>query len=133
MTADGRSDTALTLANDLTECTPWRAYGFRSLMHPHVWEVEHHHFTRQVARNREAWLAAREQVAAWPCWRARIGKSRPLGQPGGLSPPQGNYRANRLCPRVAERLNSLLNPWKTGAGEGIRTLDPNLGKVVLYP
>jgi len=24
-------------------------------------------------------------------------------------------------------------PQKTGAGEGIRTLDPNLGKVVLYP
>ena len=24
-------------------------------------------------------------------------------------------------------------PRKTGAGEGIRTLDPNLGKVVLYP
>jgi hypothetical protein len=23
--------------------------------------------------------------------------------------------------------------WKNGAGEGIRTLDPNLGKVVLYP
>jgi hypothetical protein len=23
--------------------------------------------------------------------------------------------------------------FKTGAGEGIRTLDPNLGKVVLYP
>ncbi len=23
--------------------------------------------------------------------------------------------------------------WETGAGEGIRTLDPNLGKVVLYP
>jgi hypothetical protein len=23
--------------------------------------------------------------------------------------------------------------WKLGAGEGIRTLDPNLGKVVLYP
>ena len=23
--------------------------------------------------------------------------------------------------------------WKSGAGEGIRTLDPNLGKVVLYP
>jgi len=22
---------------------------------------------------------------------------------------------------------------ETGAGEGIRTLDPNLGKVVLYP
>ena len=26
-----------------------------------------------------------------------------------------------------------LNHWKTGAGEEIRTLDPNLGKVVLYP
>jgi integrase len=25
------------------------------------------------------------------------------------------------------------NPYATGAGEGIRTLDPNLGKVVLYP
>ena len=24
-------------------------------------------------------------------------------------------------------------PRKSGAGEGIRTLDPNLGKVVLYP
>ena len=23
--------------------------------------------------------------------------------------------------------------WLIGAGEGIRTLDPNLGKVVLYP
>lgn len=23
--------------------------------------------------------------------------------------------------------------WEIGAGEGIRTLDPNLGKVVLYP
>ncbi len=29
-----------------------------------------------------------------------------------------------------KRLNFLI---KSGAGEGIRTLDPNLGKVVLYP
>ena len=28
---------------------------------------------------------------------------------------------------------SLIFWEKTGAGEGIRTLDPNLGKVVLYP
>jgi hypothetical protein len=27
----------------------------------------------------------------------------------------------------------LISLWKSGAGEGIRTLDPNLGKVVLYP
>ncbi len=28
---------------------------------------------------------------------------------------------------------SLISLKKSGAGEGIRTLDPNLGKVVLYP
>jgi hypothetical protein len=27
----------------------------------------------------------------------------------------------------------LCHFWKSGAGEGIRTLDPDLGKVVLYP
>ena len=31
------------------------------------------------------------------------------------------------CRNIAKLLE------KTGAGEGIRTLDPNLGKVVLYP
>ena len=31
------------------------------------------------------------------------------------------------------RFKSLIFNKKTGAGEGIRTLDPNLGKVVLYP
>src|SRR6266851_556655 len=29
--------------------------------------------------------------------------------------------------------NALISLRKIGAGEGIRTLDPNLGKVVLYP
>jgi hypothetical protein len=29
--------------------------------------------------------------------------------------------------------DALENAKETGAGEGIRTLDPNLGKVVLYP
>ena len=32
--------------------------------------------------------------------------------------------------KIVEYLRSIL---KNGAGEGIRTLDPNLGKVVLYP
>ncbi len=31
------------------------------------------------------------------------------------------------------RNSAALETWKFGAGEGIRTLDPNLGKVVLYP
>jgi hypothetical protein len=43
--------------------------------------------------------------------------------------------------QIEARLNAgrhgYLNPTfcigKPGAGEGIRTLDPNLGKVVLYP
>ena len=31
------------------------------------------------------------------------------------------------------RLKTALYLEESGAGEGIRTLDPNLGKVVLYP
>src|SRR5690348_15095143 len=31
------------------------------------------------------------------------------------------------------RWEPLKERWDFGAGEGIRTLDPNLGKVVLYP
>ena len=30
-------------------------------------------------------------------------------------------------------LEDTQSRFETGAGEGIRTLDPNLGKVVLYP
>ena len=40
----------------------------------------------------------------------------------------GKQRASRGTP--SKTLKSLLI---FGAGEGIRTLDPNLGKVVLYP
>jgi hypothetical protein len=32
-----------------------------------------------------------------------------------------------------DRIQRSSNVKKFGAGEGIRTLDPNLGKVVLYP
>ena len=35
-------------------------------------------------------------------------------------------------PQPREMLDQSI-PAKIGAGEGIRTLDPNLGKVVLYP
>ena len=41
-----------------------------------------------------------------------------------------------LGPQLARRRAtylSRLDKKKSGAGEGIRTLDPNLGKVVLYP
>jgi hypothetical protein len=45
-----------------------------------------------------------------------------------FTPGPGKYKAapkGRFMPLISWR--------KTGAGEGIRTLDPNLGKVVLYP
>jgi hypothetical protein len=50
--------------------------------------------------------------------------------------------ATRRCPTdaqtafsqaVRDSMDDIAKPLKTGAGEGIRTLDPNLGKVVLYP
>jgi hypothetical protein len=34
---------------------------------------------------------------------------------------------------VSRGFSMLVFPKETGAGEAIRTLDPNLGKVVLYP
>ncbi|CAH2407143.1 hypothetical protein MES4922_60116 [Mesorhizobium ventifaucium] len=36
-------------------------------------------------------------------------------------------------PPEGDRFKCLIPLGKTGAGEAIRTLDPNLGKVVLYP
>ena len=38
-----------------------------------------------------------------------------------------------LGPCAAQVLQAVDMSFKSGAGEGIRTLDPNLGKVVLYP
>ena len=35
--------------------------------------------------------------------------------------------------RAVDARNSVDEMEGSGAGEGIRTLDPNLGKVVLYP
>ena len=34
---------------------------------------------------------------------------------------------------IEKSVESSRSSLETGAGEGIRTLDPNLGKVVLYP
>jgi integrase len=53
----------------------------------------------------------------------------------------GRAAARPISPETTVRASCVLlpksrvsaKPWKHGAGEGIRTLDPNLGKVVLYP
>ena len=34
---------------------------------------------------------------------------------------------------IVDLRNYVILFWEIGAGEGIRTLDPDLGKVVLYP
>ena len=50
----------------------------------------------------------------------------------GLTLPALGDRVSKKRPRRTA-LNRFIFLKKTGAGEGIRTLDPNLGKVVLYP
>ena len=41
--------------------------------------------------------------------------------------------AGKQFSRRRDPLNIFIFTGENGAGEGIRTLDPNLGKVVLYP
>ena len=61
-------------------------------------------------------------------------RRRPLSawcfHPASELPPKGPWKQKRPW-RAAQK--SLIFLRKYGAGEGIRTLDPNLGKVVLYP
>ena|SRR6516165_10869227 len=51
-----------------------------------------------------------------------------------LGTVRGSFRPSKAGTLAREMLHSRrLFRRKSGAGEGIRTLDPNLGKVVLYP
>ena len=47
--------------------------------------------------------------------------------------PVSQTRAGKQKAAPKDRSELLIALRKFGAGEGIRTLDPNLGKVVLYP
>ena len=47
--------------------------------------------------------------------------------------PVSETRAGKQKTAPKDRSKPLISFRKSGAGEGIRTLDPNLGKVVLYP
>jgi hypothetical protein len=47
--------------------------------------------------------------------------------------PVSETRAGKQKTAPKDRSKSSISLRKFGAGEGIRTLDPNLGKVVLYP
>ena len=50
-----------------------------------------------------------------------------------LAYPVGGYASGKQKRPRRTVFNTLILMTKSGAGEGIRTLDPNLGKVVLYP
>ena len=58
-----------------------------------------------------------------------VGKPARTAPVGGFSVRKRVIRL-QIIEKSVERSRS--SP-ETGAGEGIRTLDPNLGKVVLYP
>ena len=83
-----------------------------------------------TVRGRRAYMVTRgdanDTVERWNVALAsEIGRvaARPIS-------PETSVRASCvLLPKPRESLT----PWKPGAGEGIRTLDPNLGKVVLRP
>ena len=49
------------------------------------------------------------------------------------APPAPALTAGKQKTAPKDRFDTLISLRKSGAGEGIRTLDPNLGKVVLYP
>ena len=51
----------------------------------------------------------------------------------GCSPSDLSRNLSACELRVTAEASGISNPLKPGAGEGIRTLDPNLGKVMLYP
>jgi hypothetical protein len=54
-------------------------------------------------------------------------------RPGIRPGPNSPYIRDRKWAAKTARLSALHSLRHFGAGEGIRTLDPNLGKVVLYP
>jgi hypothetical protein len=61
---------------------------------------------------------------------------RPLRPPSRCFPhasPVSRGGAGKQKTAPKGRSKQLISLRKSGAGEGIRTLDPNLGKVVLYP
>ena len=58
-------------------------------------------------------------------------KSASASLPTAYPAPGQGAGKQKTAPK--DRFNILILLRKSGAGEGIRTLDPNLGKVVLYP
>jgi hypothetical protein len=72
--------------------------------------------------------AGMAKIFEQPAWRGESGAP----QRAEMRCSGRERRGSKKSPRRAVFLLADI-PWCFGAGEGIRTLDPNLGKVVLYP
>jgi hypothetical protein len=57
ITADDRSYTILTVADDPAEWLLWGTHAFRSMMETRLHDIEYHHLMRQAEKDRAAWLA----------------------------------------------------------------------------
>ncbi len=64
-------------------------------------------------------------IQTWRAASRRGGWDDPAVQTRERPAPEG--------PGLLIAIHPAMKPVENGAGEGIRTLDPNLGKVVLYP
>ena len=58
---------------------------------------------------------------------------RPQARMAASPNASAHLRTDGKKARTSSEPQAIQNIRETGAGEGIRTLDPNLGKVVLYP
>jgi|GEM_PF-1243902 len=75
-----------------------------------------------------------ENRGAYPLTMPETAENRRVFAPGCFPPasPAIAVRAGKQKATPKDRCNALIYLRKFGAGEGIRTLDPNLGNVEIY-
>ena len=73
------------------------------------------------------------RFGALPMPKAAVHPLQPASRSFPHASPARQARAGKQKTAPKDWSMSLISLKKFGAGEGIRTLDPNLGKVVLYP
>ena len=95
-----------------------------SAMRPLGWDIPPTGFAGRAERHEMA-------VSPVPNAAGRIPRHDPGCFPSASPALTQCAGKQKTAPR--DRFNTLISFRKSGAGEGIRTLDPNLGKVVLYP
>jgi hypothetical protein len=88
---------------------------------------------RDIPPTEPSGRAERPEMTVSPVPKAAglIPRHDPACFPSASPTPTQWAGKQKMAPK--DRFNTLISLRKSGAGEGIRTLDPNLGKVVLYP